>query len=83
MLEARVPTASEAPERVLAERVLEELEGTREARERRAEQLADLADDVAAGNVIDLSKVALTGLPMWTPPPSIVVPDGQPRPPQE
>jgi flavin reductase (DIM6/NTAB) family NADH-FMN oxidoreductase RutF len=47
VLEARVPTASEAPERVLAERVLEELEGTREQQERREEQLAVLADEVA------------------------------------
>lgn len=79
VLEARIPTASQAPERVLAERVLEELEGTREAQERRAEQLADLADDVAAGNVIDLSRVALTGLPVWTPPSSIVVPELPPH----
>jgi flavin reductase (DIM6/NTAB) family NADH-FMN oxidoreductase RutF len=81
VLEARLPRASEAPERVLAERLLEELEGTREAQERRAELLADLADEVAAGNVIDLSQVALRPLPAWTPPISIVVPQTPPPPP--
>jgi hypothetical protein len=79
VMEARVLTSGDAPERVLAEHMLEELEQTREAQERRAELLAELEDEVAAGNVIDLSQVALKSLPLWTPPPSAVVPDIEPR----
>jgi flavin reductase (DIM6/NTAB) family NADH-FMN oxidoreductase RutF len=76
ILEARTLASGDAPERVLAQHMLEELEQTREAQERRAELLAELQDEVAAGNVIDLSQVATKSLPLWTPPPSIVVPPG-------
>jgi flavin reductase (DIM6/NTAB) family NADH-FMN oxidoreductase RutF len=79
VLEARVLASGDAPERVLAEHMLEELEQTREAQERRAELLAELEAEVAAGNVIDLSQVGLKPLPLWTPPPSAVVPETEPR----
>jgi flavin reductase (DIM6/NTAB) family NADH-FMN oxidoreductase RutF len=63
ILEARVLASGDAPERVLAEHMLEELEQTREAQERRAEMLADLEDEVAAGNVIDLSQMTIKPSP--------------------
>ena len=75
VLEARVPQRSEAPERVLAERIEEELELTREARERREEMIAELEREVEAGNVIDVSKRGLGALPDHDPPPRIVVPE--------
>ena len=59
LLLARLPRDFEAPERVLAERAAEELELTREARERREEHLELLRRDVQAGNVIDLSALPL------------------------
>jgi hypothetical protein len=52
---ARCP---EAPERVLAERVQEELELTREAQERLDERIEEALRDVEAGNVVDLSQLA-------------------------
>ncbi len=52
--EARMPRDSEAPERVLRERIEEELELTREARERREEQLGALQREVERGNVVDV-----------------------------
>jgi flavin reductase (DIM6/NTAB) family NADH-FMN oxidoreductase RutF len=57
VLEARVPRDSEAPERVLAERVQEELELTREAQERRDELIDEALRDIDAGRVIDLSQL--------------------------
>ena len=75
VLEARVPQRSEAPERVLAERIEEELELTREARERREEMIAELEREVEAGNVVDVSKRGLGALPDHDPPPRIVVPE--------
>lgn len=59
VLEARLPRSAEAPERVLADRVQEELELTREAQERREELIEEALRDVEAGNVVDLSR--LTG----------------------
>lgn len=56
-LEARLPRSSEAPERVLAERVQEELELTREAQERRDERIEEALREVEAGNVVDLSQL--------------------------
>lgn len=54
-LEARMPRGSDAPERVLAERVQEELELTHEAQERHAELVDEALRDLQAGNVVDLS----------------------------
>jgi len=59
LLLARVPRDFEAPERVLAERATEELELSREAHERREEQLQALRREVQAGNVVDLSAFSL------------------------
>ena len=59
VLEARLPRSAEAPERVLAERVQEELELTREAKERHEELVGEALREVEAGNVIDLGR--LTG----------------------
>ena len=56
-LEARMPGPSDAPERVLAERVQEELELSRDAQERRAEALDALQRDVDAGKVVDVSQL--------------------------
>ena len=56
-LEAKVPRDFEAPERVLHEWLGEELELTREARERREERLGALERDVERGNVVDLSEL--------------------------
>jgi len=60
--EARLPRASEAPERVLAERVQEELELTREARERHDELLDAVLRDIDAGKVVDLGRLTASGL---------------------
>ncbi|MEE8421428.1 MAG: flavin reductase family protein [Dehalococcoidia bacterium] len=73
--EARLPSPGEAPERALAERIEEELELSREARERREEQLGELEREVEAGNVIDIAKVALDELPELEDIPRIVVPE--------
>ena len=56
--EARPPRDLEAPERVLAERMEEELELTIEARERREELTGQLADEVQRGNVVDVAELA-------------------------
>lgn len=56
--EARAPRDLDAPERVLAERMAEELELTAEAKERRAELRARLEDEVARGNVVDIDDLA-------------------------
>ena len=60
--EARLPREFEAPERVLREFVAEELELTREARERREEQIEALRDEVRRGNVVDLDEITLGAL---------------------
>ncbi len=75
VLEARIPGRGEAPERVLAERIEEELELTREARERREEMLGELQREVESGNVVDVSRLELGELPDLDPPPRIVVPE--------
>ena len=75
LLEARLPRSGEAPERALAERIEEELELTREARERREQLLGELEHEVEAGKVIDLSKVSLDELQELDLPPRIVVPE--------
>jgi len=56
--EARPPTDLEAPERILAERMEEELELTTEARERRKEIEGQLADEVQRGNIVDVADLA-------------------------
>ncbi len=55
---ARPPSDLEAPERVLADRMAEELELTTEAQERREEIAGQLADEVQRGNVVDVSELA-------------------------
>jgi hypothetical protein len=62
LLEARAIGASEAPERALRERIEEDLELTREARERREERIGALEREVERGNVVDVSEVE-QGLP--------------------
>src|SRR5690606_32837580 len=61
--EARMPREFEAPERVLREFVAEELELTREARERRTEQVEALRDEVRRGNVVDVDDIDPGALP--------------------
>jgi flavin reductase (DIM6/NTAB) family NADH-FMN oxidoreductase RutF len=75
VLEARIPGRGEAPERILAERIEEELELTTEARERREELMGELEREIEQGNVIDVSKVALGDLPDLPDVPRIVVPE--------
>ena len=75
MLEARLPQPEEAPERVLAERVEEELELTREARERHEEMLGKLEKEVEEGKLINLSEVALEELPDLDLPLQIITPE--------
>lgn len=58
-VEARPPAALDAPERVLAERIAEDLELTREAHERRAEELGRLRAQVEAGAVVDLAALGI------------------------
>jgi flavin reductase (DIM6/NTAB) family NADH-FMN oxidoreductase RutF len=53
--EARPPRDLEAPERLLAERMAEDLELTTEARERREELVGQLADEVRHGNIVDVA----------------------------
>lgn len=55
VIEARVPLQTEAPERILRERLAEELELTRDARERREERLDALKREVEEGRALDLS----------------------------
>jgi flavin reductase (DIM6/NTAB) family NADH-FMN oxidoreductase RutF len=75
LLEARPPSGSDAPEAVLAERIEEELELTREAQERREELIGELEREVDKGNVIDIAHVSLDQLPELEQPPRIVVPE--------
>lgn len=75
VLAARVPRPSEDPVRVLEERVEEELELTREARERRLERLGELQREVEQGNVIDLSRVQWEQLPEPERPLRFVLPE--------
>jgi len=55
---ARPPSDLEAPERILADRMAEELELTTEAHGRREELAGQLADEVQRGNVVDVSDLA-------------------------
>lgn len=73
VMEARVPNPSDAPERVLAERVQEELELTRDAQERRAEALDALQRDVDAGKVVDIAQVTARPTESWTSPSGLVI----------
>lgn len=59
VLEARVPRDFEAPERILRQRIEEELELTREARERREEQMGLLEREIERGNVVDISALEM------------------------
>jgi len=58
-LEARLPQDYEAPEHVLRERIAEQLELSREAREKREEALEALRDEVQRGNVVDVDEIGL------------------------
>ncbi|MEX2372671.1 MAG: flavin reductase family protein [Dehalococcoidia bacterium] len=68
-LEARVPRDFEAPERVLRERIAEELELSREARERRQEEEEQLRDEVRRGDHVDLDAVDAAEAAAAKPPP--------------
>jgi len=57
-MEARMPRDLDAPERVLAERMAEELELTQEALERRDELQGRLEREVERGNVVDVDDAA-------------------------
>ena len=59
----RLPQDAEAPERVLRERLAEELELTRDARERREERLDALKREVDAGRALDLTGLELEVAP--------------------
>ncbi len=63
VMEARMPSRGEAPEAFLAERIAEELELTRDARERREEQLGELREEIESGKAVDLAALAAEGLP--------------------
>lgn len=60
--EARLPREFEAPERILRERMAEELELTREAQERREERVEAIRDEVRRGNIVDMDELELGGL---------------------
>ena len=59
VVEARVPQAADAPERILRERLAEELELTRDARDKREERLDALKREVEAGRALDLAGLEL------------------------
>ena len=59
IVEARVPGVSEAPERVLRDRLAEELELTKDAREKREERLDALKREVEDGRALDLTGLEL------------------------
>ena len=80
-LEARVPNTSDAPERVLQERLLEELEQTREAQERRAEALGALEKEIEAGNIVDIGSVTARPTESWMTPGGLVIPRSDDLPP--
>ncbi|MGE3857787.1 MAG: flavin reductase family protein [Dehalococcoidia bacterium] len=63
VVEARVPGASEAPERVLRERLQEELELTKDAREKREERLEALKREVEEGRALDITGLELEVAP--------------------
>lgn len=65
VLEARLPRDFEAPERVLRDRIAEELELTREARERREEAVGELREEIRRGHAVDpaaLDELAKSGI---------------------
>lgn len=65
VMEARLPHDYEAPERVLRDRLAEELELTREARERREEAVGELREEVRRGHAVDpasLDDLAKSGI---------------------
>lgn len=59
VVEARLPRDFEAPERALADLLEEELELSRDARERRAERLDALQREVQRGNIVDVHELEL------------------------
>jgi flavin reductase (DIM6/NTAB) family NADH-FMN oxidoreductase RutF len=63
VMEARSPARGDAPERFLAERLAEELELTQEARERRAELLGQLHEEIEQGKAVDLAALSAETLP--------------------
>ena len=79
VMEARMPGIGEAPERVLQDRIAEELELTREAQEKRDEALDEIRRDVDSGRVVNISELGTASAVPWTLPPGFVVPDLTPR----
>ncbi|MSP22320.1 MAG: hypothetical protein EXR66_04790 [Dehalococcoidia bacterium] len=63
VMEARSPARGDAPEAFLAERLAEELELTQEARERRAELVGQLQDEIEQGKSVDLASLSADTLP--------------------
>lgn len=63
LFEARTPARGDAPEAFLAERLLEELELTRDAKERREEQLGQLHEEIESGKAVDLAALARESMP--------------------
>ena len=63
LFEARSPARGDAPEAFLAERLAEELELTRDARERREEQLGQLREEIESGKAVDLAALARESIP--------------------
>ena len=55
---ARTPKDLEAPEKILAERMIEELELTKESIEKREEIQAKLEREVELGNIIDVDTMS-------------------------
>lgn len=65
VMEARLPKDYEAPERALRDLIAEELELTREARERREEAVGELREEVRRGHAVDpaaLDDLAKSGI---------------------
>ncbi len=79
VMEARMPAIGEAPERVLQDRMAEELELTREAQEKREEALDVIRRDVDSGRMVDLAQLGSAASVPWTPPPGFVIPNLPPR----
>ncbi len=74
VLEAKAPRTSDAPERALAEFLAEELELTREARERREELMGLLNEEIEEGKAVDLAALESSELADYVRRLRIVVP---------
>lgn len=75
VMEARTPARGDAPEAFLGERLAEELELTREARERREEQMGQLREEIESGKAVDLASLAREALPEFARRVQILGPD--------